>query len=314
MKPFFSIVIPVYNKERSVFKTLESALSQSFNDFEIIIIDDGSTDNSLEVINSIKNSKMTIYATKNHGVSAARNFGIMKSNGDYISFLDADDIWYSNHLENLKRLIDAFPNCGIYASAYEKKYNNKIIPSVYRNIPNEPWKGIIENYFDCSLINSIAWTSTVCVPKQIFDSIGYFDTDITLGAGEDIDMWIRIALKYPVAFSNEPTGIHNMFAENRLSNANTNKRTFLNLDKFEPLKTKHKSLKKYLDLNRFSIALQYKLAGNLKKSKEYIGKIDIDSLNNKQKILLMLPSSLLKAIKGFQTKLIKKGFYLSPFR
>ena len=118
---FFSVVIPLYNKENHIQKTLNSVLSQSFTDFEIIIINDGSTDNSLDKVQEIKDSRINIYTTPNHGVSKARNTGILKSNSQYICFLDADDFWYENHLSQMKRLLDSFPECGLFATSYYRR-------------------------------------------------------------------------------------------------------------------------------------------------------------------------------------------------
>jgi len=312
---FFSVVIPLYNKENHIQKTLNSVLSQSFTDFEIIIINDGSTDNSLDKVQEIKDSRINIYTTPNHGVSKARNTGILKSNSQYICFLDADDFWYENHLSQMKRLLDSFPECGLFATSYYRRINNILLKNKYHNIPNnEDWSGIIENYFDASLVNSIAWTSTVMVPKFIFDNVGFFDEKITLGAGEDTDMWIRIALKYPVAFNNIVTGYHNLDADNRITNSNTNFRQFINLDKYEDFTTEHKSLKKYLDLNRFSIGIQYKLAGNKTLAKTYFNKIESASLNFKQKTLTKLNPFILKLIIRIQYYLRKINFDLTAFK
>lgn len=314
MKPFFSIIIPVYNKENFVSEAIKSALYQSFDNFEIIIVNDGSTDNSLKAIETIHDTRIRVYSIINQGVSAARNFGIANSNANFICLLDADDTWKPDHLETLKNLISEFPDCGLFTTGYEKKHATKTIQSIYNNIPLKPWSGIIENYFDCSLINSIAWISTSCIPKSIFDDVGYFDTNITLGAGEDTDLWIRIALKHKVAFNNKVTGTHNLFTENRLSNSNTNNRKFLDLDKYENYIDQYKNLKKYLDLNRFSIALKYRAINNQKKAKKYIDQIDSNSLNFKQKVLLGTHPNLLRMIKSIQSKLIKSGIYLTPFR
>ena len=312
---FFSVVIPLYNKENHIKETLNSVLNQTFIDFEIIIINDGSTDNSLDKVQEIKDSRINIYTTPNQGVSKARNTGILKSNSKYICFLDADDFWYENHLSQMKQLLDSFPECGLYATSYYRRINDILLKPKYHNIPNkEDWLGIIENYFDASLVNSIAWTSTVMVPKFIFENIGYFDEKITLGAGEDTDMWIRIALKYPVAFKNTVTGYHNLDADNRITNSNTNFRQFINLDKYEDFTTDHKSLKKYLDLNRFSIGIQYKLAGNKTLAKTYFNKIESSSLNFKQKTLSKLNPFILKLIIRIQYYLRKFNLDLTAFK
>ncbi|HLT52566.1 MAG TPA: hypothetical protein VKZ97_01660, partial [Flavobacteriaceae bacterium] len=175
------------------------------------------------------------------------------------------------------------------------------------------WSGILDNYFKSSINNTIAWTSAVAIPKKVLLETNGFDESITLGAGEDTDLWIRIALNYPVAFSNIATAVHNLHAFNRLSNSNTNKRTFLNLDKYEEEANKRPYLKKYLDRNRFSIGLQYKLSGNSNQSKDFFKKIAKKNLNWKQKILLSSPMFLLKAYISIQRFLRKIGVKLTPF-
>tara|TARA_R110002096_G_scaffold45299_6_gene121815 strand:+ start:4899 stop:5852 length:954 start_codon:yes stop_codon:yes gene_type:complete len=314
-RPFFSVVIPLYNKESYIEATLKSVLNQSLKDFEVIIVNDGSTDNSYHKAKTINNGRIQLYSTKNKGVSHARNFGIKKANANLIAFLDADDIWHNHHLEDLKKLYENFPNCGMYCKAYSKQHGKKLIKSVYKNIPKQSnWMGVLDDYFKSSLINCIAWTSAVMIPKKITNDIGGFDENITLGAGEDTDLWIKIALKYPVAFSNRPSAIHNLDAYNRISNTNTNTRNFLNLDKYESIAKKNKSLKTYLDINRYSIAIQYKLVGNTIKGNEYINKIDLTNLNKKQRFLLRQSSLFLKVILLLKSPLKKFNIHLSSYK
>jgi hypothetical protein len=202
----------------------------------------------------------------------------------------------------------------LYASAYLKQHKHLAIPSIYKNVPKEAnWTGIIKNYFESSTINAIAWTSAVCVPKIILEAIGCFDETITMGAGEDTDLWIRIALDHPVAFSNHVTAIHNLETENRISNTNANLRAFINLDTYETQATSHPALKTYLDLNRFSIGLQYKIAGNMEQSKSYWSKMDLSNLNNKQKFLIHCPRSIISLLLYIQGSLRKLGFNTTPF-
>ena len=113
--PFFSIIIPLYNKEKFIENTIQSALNQTFLDFELIVVSDGSTDRSLELVKAFKDQRIKIYTIRNGGVSKARNFGIQKASTNLIVLLDADDLWKSNHLEELYNLRKAHPNCGLYA-------------------------------------------------------------------------------------------------------------------------------------------------------------------------------------------------------
>jgi glycosyltransferase involved in cell wall biosynthesis len=120
--PFYTIIIPLYNKEAHIKATLDSVLAQTFENFEVIIVNDGSTDRSMDIISTFKDKRIQIINKKNEGVSTARNLGIKNAKGDFIAFLDADDIWYPTHLEDLKNLIAHFPNCGLYCTAYETYY------------------------------------------------------------------------------------------------------------------------------------------------------------------------------------------------
>jgi len=315
MKPHFSIIIPLYNKEKHIKDTLDSVWSQTFTDFEVIIVNDGSTDNSLDVINTIDDDRLNVFSTENQGVSKARNYGISKANADFIVFLDADDIWFEHHLEDLKELHEEFPNCGMYCKAYDKKDGDILIPSLFNGIPKEKdWKGIVKDYFYSSLINSIAWTSALMLPKTTLENVGVFDPKITLGAGEDTDLWIRIALEYPVAFSSKISAIHQLHSDNRISNSNTNLRSFIDLNRYNSQAASNPSLKKYLDLNRFAIAIQYKLVGNSEKANSYIKALDLKSLNKKQRFLLSLPQSILRFFFRLKHFLKKQGIQLSSFR
>jgi len=315
MKPYFSIIIPLYNKEKHINDTLNSVWSQSFSDFEVIVVNDGSTDHSLAKVNVIKDVRLKIFNIENQGVSNARNYGISKATADLIVFLDADDIWFEHHLQDLKELYEQFPDSGMYCKAYNKQDGRIVTVSKFLNIPTSAsWKGIVNDYFGSSLINSIAWTSAVMIPKSTLDDLGVFDTKITLGAGEDTDLWIRIALKYPVAFSSKVSAIHQLHSDNRISNSNTNIRRFIDLDRYNKQAATNPSLKKYLDLNRFAIAIQYKLVSNTKKANALINSLDMKSLNKKQRFLISQPTIMLRFYFKTKQSLKKRGIQLSSFR
>ena len=165
-KPFFSVVIPLYNKQDYIEATLKSVLNQTFQDFEIIIIDDGSTDNSLEKLSKLKDTRTTIIKQKNAGVSVARNKGIDLAKAKHIALLDADDLWYSNHLEELKRQILCFPDAGLYCNNYQIFFSKKF--SCPANFKFEFKKDclIVDDFFKASITNSVAWTSAVGFSKE----------------------------------------------------------------------------------------------------------------------------------------------------
>lgn len=313
MLPFFSIVIPVYNKENHIKATLESVLNQSFKDFEVIIVNDGSSDNSENIIRQINDECIRLYTIENHGVSFARNYGISKAKANFIALLDADDIWYPNHLENLKHLIENFPNCGLYCTAYETSYyDKKIVKGKFLGI-GVSFYGIVPDYFASSLVNSIAWSSAVVIPKTILEKHGCFNTIIR--SGQDTELWIRIAVKEDVAFSSK-ISTRRVISDvgNHLSHSTKRIDRLKVLEQFAEYEKTNQSLKKYMDLNRFSIAVERKMNGDTESFKKIIKDIKFTNLNAKQKVILKLPRFVLNLLKQFQVFLIKHDIYLTPFR
>lgn len=211
----FSVVIPLYNKGPHIERALMSVLKQTFQNFEIIVVDDGSTDNSAEIVKTVHDTRIHLIQQENAGVSAARNRGIKESKADLIAFLDADDEWLPTFLETILRLNEKFPEAGLYASAFQVfKIYNKIVNPDYKLIPPAPWEGLLPNYFLTSTLGHFPISSSaVCVPKRIFLDIGEFRLGVRWG--EDSDMWGRIALKYPIAYSRQVGSIYHQKAENR---------------------------------------------------------------------------------------------------
>ena len=119
--PFFSIVIPLYNKEEYIVTTIDSVLSQNYSNFEVIIVDDGSTDNSAQLIKNYSDERVNYYYQNNAGVSSARNKGIELANFDLIAFLDGDDLWEKEYLKSIVELYHLYPNVSVYATAYNFK-------------------------------------------------------------------------------------------------------------------------------------------------------------------------------------------------
>lgn len=313
LNSFFSIIIPLYNKEKSVKNTLKSALAQTLQNFEIIVVNDGSTDNSLAEVANMKDERIRLFTFENQGVSSARNYGVNKAASGLVVFLDADDVWKPNHLESLKGLYNSFPDCGMWATAYENVFDGKTITSNYHNIPKTSnWSGIVHDFFESSSINCIASSSSVMISKKVFNELGGFNP--IYDSGEDIDLWIRIALNHPVAFTSIISVVINMTADNQATKTSIHSRNHLDFDSFHTEETANPSLKKYLDLNRFSIAIQYKLEGNQLIANEMIQKIDLKNLNRKQQLLLKMNTIVLKKLVKFKDVLRKNGIGLSAFR
>lgn len=210
-----SVVIPLYNKGPHIARAINSVLKQTFQDFEIIIINDGSTDESVDVVQKFVDPRIRLINQTNYGVSFARNQGIKCAQSDFIAFLDADDEWKPEHLEVLLKLQKKYPEAGVYATTYKKIYSNLSIKNPhFQGIPEKPWEGLLQNYFKSSALGeSPLSASTVGISKKILIEIGAFN--ISAHVHEDADLWERIALKYPVAFSWDGEGLYHIDASNK---------------------------------------------------------------------------------------------------
>lgn len=308
----FSILIPLYNKASYIEKTLKSVLKQTFSDYEIIVINDGSTDESVSKVLEFKDSRIQLYNQKNQGAAVARNLGIEKAKYDYIAFLDADDLWMENHLETLKILIQDFPNAGIFASRYQLIFKEgKVTVPKFKGIATD-FYGIVPDYFDASLNYAVTTSSSIVVPKSVFEEIGIFKPNIT--SGEDVDMWIRIATKYTVAISNKITASYNHYIQNSLSKISILEHKIKNFNDYKLEELANSSLKKYLDLYRMEYALQYKIAGSKAISKQLYDDIDKKNIKLKSKILFHFPRKVLQILLQFKKYLRSKGIDFSIYQ
>ena len=203
MQPRFSVIVPLYNKAPYVRKALESILTQSYKDFECIVVDDGSTDGSLDIVRSldIGDRRLKIISQKNAGVAAARNRGVKESKGEYVCFLDADDWWEPTFLEEMDKLIREYPEAGLYATnyVYYKPGKTHVALKLNRGYMNYP-----EAYVHGEMpVTSI----TTCMSRKVFDEMGGFPIGIKLG--EDFLLWAKTALHYKVAFCEKPLAYYN---------------------------------------------------------------------------------------------------------
>lgn len=309
-----SVVIPLYNKGNHIKATLESVLNQTFQDFEIIVVNDGSTDKSESEVLKLDSPKIKYFKTENQGVSQARNFGIEKARGTLLAFLDADDYWYPHHLEDLYFLYQQYPGAGFFATNYEFYYSeNRIEYPKFLDISSEFKHGIVKDFFKSSYLYRLTWTSAVAIPKTVIQEIGGFDPNITLGAGEDIDYWIRVALKHKVAFHNRISARYRMDGENRISHSNTLRRKFAKLDQFQQEEQTNYWLKKYLDLYRAEFALKFKLAGDKEQFLFYKKALTPSNISLKTRLLLSLPTPLLRGLYRLKKVLENKGIFVSAY-
>lgn len=200
MKEFISVIIPLYNKEKYILRSVNSVLNQTHENFELIIVNDGSTDNSVNIINEINDNRIKIINQQNLGVSVARNNGVLNSKYNLIAFLDADDEWQPNFLETVLNLKNKYNDAKLFATGYMRIEKNNIIINPFNGIPRKEWEGYID-LFKCSFKNMVITSSSVLIYKNILFDIGGFPKGIKYG--EDQYVWYQIALKYKIAFSNK---------------------------------------------------------------------------------------------------------------
>ncbi|PWA07201.1 glycosyltransferase family 2 protein [Flavobacterium psychrotolerans] len=307
--PFFSIIIPLYNKENFIENTLKSVINQSFTDFEIIIVNDGSTDASEIKAKQFIDARIRYFSKENEGVSSARNYGIALAQSDYISFIDADDYWYPNFLQEMFENINRFSNQKVFSAAIEIETSAKIIEAQYSIKKTSDCE--IVNYFDASVKTTAICTSCAVFHKSLFEEIGNFD--INLKSGQDTDLWIRIGLIYPVLFSWKILARY-VHDSNSLSKRKEYYNKKMDFSKFTDAERKNPALRKFLDLNRFSFAIKSKL-NNDKINFENLRKgIDLKNLSSKKRILLKLPATVLKTLIALNLLLIKLGLTNSVFK
>ena len=235
----FSVIIPLYNKAPYIRRALESVLAQTYTDYELIIVDDGSTDGSFTIAKQFIDERLKIKGTEdevkgyrlkvkgkensgaetngyklspinyklirqaNSGVSAARNAGVAQAQGEYLAFLDADDWWEPTYLERMAQLIEDYPDAGLYACNYvyyKPGKTHAALKNIETGYFNYP-----KAYYEGNAMP--VWTGAAMIPRQVYDEMGGFPLGIKLG--EDFLLWSKIALRYPVAFLNEALAWYN---------------------------------------------------------------------------------------------------------
>lgn len=307
--PRFSVIIPVFNKEKFVAKTINSVLSQTFADFEIIIVNDGSNDKSEAEILAITDQRIRYFSKENKGVAKARNFGLEKASADYICFLDADDYWHPGFLETLNQYIQKLPNEKVFATAIEIETNKKTVPAQYSFAKKNDFE--ILNFFEASQKEAILWTSAVCIHKEVFEKCGTFDEQLKIS--EDTDLWIRIGLRYQVVFIWQILSRY-VFDEKSISRSLNYIFEDAFFEKYAAEEKQNPALKKYMDLNRFSAIIKHNINGNWKSSMELASEINLKNLSLKKRILLELPPITLKPLIWIQRFLANVGLGNSVFR
>jgi len=286
-------------------------LNQTFSAFELIVIDDGSEDSGPAKVKRFTDKRIRLISQPNTGVSAARNKGIMEARNDYVALLDADDWWDKHFLEEMKNLIERYPDAGLYGCNYYTVKNRTNIPSVVG--VNSEFR---EGYIDYCTVYANTFhvpfnCSFVILPKAIFLKEQGFKTQLRFG--EDFDLWIRIALKNKVAYlnkrlaySNQDVPVHNRaLGGNKIYPKESH--FVFNLSYLEPNEKQNEQLKKLIDGLRVRLLIRYYLNNKYKKEvKEMLSKVDFSNQPLNYRLIYSLPIPVVKSV----FKLRQLGFYV----
>lgn len=297
----FSVIIPLYNKGPYVAKAIQSVLAQSFMDYELIVMDDGSKDDSAEIAAHAIGGKgnCRLIRQENAGVSMARNNGVAASHGDYLCFLDADDWWEPTFLEEMSKLIEEFPDAGIFGTNYtivnETKHKTRVAPI---GVECGFHKGYINYCQVYAKTLAMPLTSiSVAIPRFVFKEMKGFPKGIKLG--EDFLLWIHIALKYKVAFLNKSLAYYNQDVD--VANRGTNhlhhpkEHMLWNLTDMESLEDTNEDYKQLIDNLRVYSLMPYFMSEQYHEFAQMeLAKVNWNKQNAKWRKLYNLPVGILK--------------------
>lgn len=293
----FSVIMPLYNKAPYVRKAVESVVGQTYRDWELVVVDDGSSDGSGEVVAGVADARIRIIRQENAGVGVARNRGVADSSAPYICFLDADDWWEPTFLEEMAGLIERHPDAGIYGTGYYIVKNGK-----KRVAPIGVEEGFSEGEINycrvyaktlCMPLTSI----TVAMPRTVFDEAGGFPTSIKLG--EDFLLWVRVALTYKVVLLNKPLASYNQDVDVTFRGTHhlhpPEKHMLWHLGEYEPLEATCPDYKQLVDNLRCYNMMNYLLDRRYRSAaRTELAKVDWSRQDARTRRLYRLPVGLLR--------------------
>ena len=314
MTPFFSVIIPLYNKESYIKATLESLLNQSFLDLEIILINDGSKDRSLaiaqETLKSFQNK--TIISQENKGLSATRNKAISLAKGQIIALLDADDLWLPDYLNTLYQLTHKYPEASLFGTDYIEFYSDTIQLRPKKNIAETKRHTIfiLKDFFEASLFQPITVPSSFAFKKEVFEDIK-FNEQVTFA--EDIEFYIKTNLAYQMAFCYKPLVISRQDIPNQMTKIGFKNKVLPDLNLFEEKAKRNNSLKKYLDTNRYYFLLQSRISKDSKNEALLKKNLNFSNLTLKQRFLIKSPLFVIKNLKSLKSFLLRRKIRVTSY-
>ena len=310
MKNRFSVVIPVFNKEKYIKETILSVLNQTYDNYEIIIINDASTDKSLKIIEEVISDKAVIINNKNNlGLSASRNIGFEASSDKFVAFLDGDDVWDKNFLKEINELIIKFPKESVFGTYYKENYNGKILyPKININKKLLGTKFVVKKFFEANLRRLIITQSCLVFKKNIFDTVGLYNPKITFA--EDIDFYIRCFQNFNLAYSYQIYHTQRKMVRKSISNSKTDNLNYPLLDKYLGVSDE---LNRFINFYNYCFCRRKKNEGSKKSMIYYRNKIRFRWIGFLKTIVLFLPEFLYTTLLKFKRYLLKKGINISTY-
>lgn len=195
-----SVIIPTYNRKATILRSVNSVLEQTYSDIEVIVVDDCSTDDTEDVIKSIKNNKLKyIRCSQNGGVAAARNIGLENAQGEYIAFNDSDDIWRANKLEMQMKELEKNSDYGMIYCAFSRRKGDKILFTMPSGKQNRNF--LSGRMFDFLIGGNVIGTPTMLIKREVFDAVGNFKAG--LKRIDDYEFVLRVANKFSIGYVDE---------------------------------------------------------------------------------------------------------------
>lgn len=310
--PKFSIIIPLFNKAEFIKETLRSVLSQTEQDFELIVVNDASTDESRAVVESMGIANLIwIEHPTNRGLAATRNTGIQAAIGEYITFLDADDVWEPYFLDEISRLQADFPEARLFATNYWEWFGTQ------RMTPHNAGRQLVPQFrgllpfFEYNIGQGIYNHGSVCFHRSVFETAGRYNENIDFS--EDIDLNIRANYYFALAYSNRACMYYRMAVVGQMTSGTLNHQRVPDFTAYITWEKTNTALKKYLDFERYVLVKKLKHSQRTTEAENIAATIDKHNLNYKQRWLLQAPVFLLHGIQTIKQVAIRLGIKLSSY-
>ena len=313
----FTIVMPYYKNSHVVRRSVHSVLAQTYSNFELIIIDDGSGDDIATILSEFNDNRIKLHQIKNAGVAHARNLAIDLSSKEWICFLDSDDEWLSDHLEHLVYLIDKYKQSSFFVTSHRRLGKNVVESnSLLDEFTTEDF--VCDDLLDLVFKKGeVIHTNSICIKRTIFDIVGMFVEGVSIG--EDTDLWYTISMYYPPVMSKKTTTLYHRDASflTKQTKFATQwpfcRRKYILEDESVP-ENRKKSMLLVLQRYQLTICKHLMESGNVKESCSLFNDIkdgllpEVDRQKKQVSILLNLPPVIATIIAKQMYKLKMKNY------